>query len=115
MPTLSPPGTRARPSPSQDPWSGNSGACEAQPLPGFDCRTPWFMGPGIHPRLKQPVAVAWFHQRASAETPPSHTTITKTYECRPVWGIKPGGPHVLSGLKPRLAFVFASANQRKKR
>ena len=34
---------------------GNSGACEAQPLAAFDCRTPWYMGAIIHPRLKRPV------------------------------------------------------------
>jgi len=41
----------------QDPWNGNTGACSAQPSPfkGYDCHTPWFMGPGIHPRLKRPV------------------------------------------------------------
>jgi len=39
----------------QDPWNGNTGACVTHPLPGYDCSTPWFMGPGIHPRLKKPV------------------------------------------------------------
>lgn len=41
----------------QDPWNGNTGACLTNPqaLPGFDCTTPWYMGPSIHPRLKQPV------------------------------------------------------------
>lgn len=39
----------------QDPWSGNTGTCEAKPLKGYDCHTPWYMGPGIHPRLKKPV------------------------------------------------------------
>jgi Tfp pilus tip-associated adhesin PilY1 len=42
-------------------WNGNTGACQAQPsIPGgdsagYDCSTPWYMGPGIHPRLKKPV------------------------------------------------------------
>ena len=39
----------------QDPWSGNTGTCITAPLPGYNCKTPWFMGPGIHPRLKKPV------------------------------------------------------------
>jgi len=39
----------------QDPWNVNSGACVTQPLAGYDCRTPWYMGAGIHPRLKKPV------------------------------------------------------------
>eukprot|EP00966_Prymnesium_polylepis_P120654 2787907-Prymnesium_polylepis.1 len=39
----------------QDPWNGNSGACDGQPLAAFDCHTPWYMGPSIHPRLKKPV------------------------------------------------------------
>ena len=39
----------------QDPWSGSTGACITAPLPGYNCKTPWFMGPGIHPRLKKPV------------------------------------------------------------
>ena len=42
----------------QDPWSSNSGACEKQPLPRYDCHTPWFMGAGIHPRLKKPASGA---------------------------------------------------------
>ena len=39
----------------QDPWTGNTGACLEQPLSDYDCRTPWYMGPMIHPRLKKPV------------------------------------------------------------
>lgn len=45
----------------QDPWNGNTGACQSNPTfaggdaAGYDCNTPWFMGPGIHPRLKKPV------------------------------------------------------------
>ena len=44
----------------QDPWNGNTGACDTaaggpSPFPGYDCHTPWYMGPGIHPRLKKPV------------------------------------------------------------
>jgi len=39
----------------QDPWNVNSGACITHPLAGYDCRTPWFMGASIHPRLKKPV------------------------------------------------------------
>lgn len=45
----------------QRSWNGNTGACEAKPtIPGgdpagYDCNTPWYMGPGIHPRLKKPV------------------------------------------------------------
>lgn len=40
----------------QDPWSGNTGSCLSDELlPQYDCRTPWFMSPGIHPRLKRPV------------------------------------------------------------
>lgn len=44
----------------QDPWNGNTGSCAERPTPSpaaqmFDCTTPWYMGPGIHPRLKSPV------------------------------------------------------------
>ena len=42
----------------QDPWNGNTGTCATEPttaFPGYDCSTPWFMGPGIHPRFKRPV------------------------------------------------------------
>jgi len=41
----------------QDPWNSNKGACITNPglMKGYDCTTPWFMGPGIHPRLKKPV------------------------------------------------------------
>ena len=40
-----------------DPWNGNTGACLKKPagMEGYDCTTPFFMGPGIHPRLKKPV------------------------------------------------------------
>ena len=41
----------------QDPWNGKTGACVTDPgtFPGYNCETPWFMGPSIHPRLKKPV------------------------------------------------------------
>ena len=46
----------------QDPWNGNTGACleNTGPIPGgdaagYNCNTPFFMGPSIHPRLKKPV------------------------------------------------------------
>lgn len=35
-----------------DPWSSHD--CK-KPDPRYDCKVPWFMGPGIHPRLKKPV------------------------------------------------------------
>lgn len=43
----------------QDPWNGATGACStvagAAMMAGYDCSTPWFMGPSIHPRFKKPV------------------------------------------------------------
>jgi hypothetical protein len=32
----------------QDPWNGNTGACTTHSFPGYDCSTPWFMGPSKH-------------------------------------------------------------------
>lgn len=43
----------------QDPWNSNKGACITNSgralMKGYDCTTPWYMGPSIHPRLKKPV------------------------------------------------------------
>ena len=43
----------------KDPWGGVDGSgvkCNSKTVDkNYDCTQPWFMGPGIHPRLKKPV------------------------------------------------------------